>query len=517
MKPGRSITTTAPPTGPGPVKSCGIWIRVSTEDQAHGESPEHHLARAKAYAASKGWDVKEVYDLAGQKGWSGKSVKEHPECRRMLADIERRHITALIFSKLARLARNTRELLDFADTFRAQGADLVSLQESVDTSTPAGRLFYTVIAAMAQWEREEIADRVNASLSVRAKLGKPLGGPAPYGYEWKDRKLVVNPTEAPIRRRAYELFRENHRKGLVAKLLNESGYRTRGGFKWSNITVGRVIQCPSAKGIYHLNKSHKLGSWHHELKPEHEWGTFQVEPIVSAELWAICNQILEEQTKANRRPGRKPVQLFAGLAFCACGQKMYVKSNSPKYVCQRCLNKIPIVDLEAIIHEELKVFFMSPERVASKLAEADQSLADKTELLENHRREVTKVREEMSRMHRLYLDGNITGQGFGEFYKPAEERLNQLLSELPVLEAEVDRLKVDNLSVEEVVAEAERLYRQWPTLVPDDKRKIVESIIERITIGNGEIDIKFSYLPTSEEMVNSEQALPPRSARVRRR
>jgi len=87
---------------------------------------------------SKDWKVKEVYHLEAV---SGKSVKDHPEAQRMLKDIKSGHITGIIFSKLARLARNTRELLDFADTFREHNADLISLQESIDTSTPAGRLF----------------------------------------------------------------------------------------------------------------------------------------------------------------------------------------------------------------------------------------------------------------------------------------------------------------------------------------------------------------------------------------
>jgi site-specific DNA recombinase len=113
----------------------------------------------------------------------------------------------------------------------------------------------------------------------------------------------------------------------------------------------------------------------------------------------------------------------------------------------------------------------------------------------------------MTRTHRLYHDGQITSQGFGQFYKPAEARLNQLVAELPQLEAEVDFLKVNLLSADDVFHEASTLYDRWPKLPSDDKRKIVECLIEKITIGDGEIDISLSHLPSSEQACKNQQHL----------
>ena len=103
----------------------------------------------------------------------------------------------------------------------------------------------------------------------------------------------------------------------------------------------------------------------------------------------------------------------------------------------------------------------------------------------------------------------VTSQGFGQFYTPTEERLNQLLAELPKLEAEVAHLKVTDVSVEEVTTEANRLYTKWPELPLETKRGILESIVEKITVGKDEIDLTLSYLPSSEELVKNQQGLQP--------
>ena len=478
---------------------AGIWIRVSTEDQAKGESPERHEARARLYAEAKGWTVAQVYHLEGV---SGKSVIEHPECRKMVSDVRSGKIKALIFSKLARLARNTRELLDFADLFRECDCDLISLQESIDTSTPAGRLFYTMIAAMAQWEREETVERVKASVVIRAKLGNPLGGPAPFGYQWKEKKLIPHQEEAVVRKLMYDLFLEHRRKKTVVRLLNEAGHRTRNGSQFTSKTVTRLLQDPTAKGEHKANytaRDPKTKRWF--VKPEAEWIVSKVEPIVSLEIWNQCNALIDQSLQENARPiTKKGVQPFAGLTFCHCGEKMYVKSNSPKYVCAACHNKIPIVDLEGVFCEEIESFSFAPERIMEHLEKADEILAEKERLLAFQVSEQQKLQGEIARVYKLYQDGNLDSAGFGKFYKPLEERQKQLETDIPRLQSEIDIYRVNNLSAEEVASEARSLSKQWESMEPDDRRKIVEAIIEKIEIGKGEISITFYNAPVCTEM-----------------
>ncbi len=233
----------------------------------------------------------------------------------------------------------------------------------------------------------------------------------------------------------------------------------------------------------------------------------ECEPIVSEQLWNQANQIIEEQLKSWKRPGKAPIHLFSGLAQCSCGHKMYVRTGSPKYICRKCCNKILIVDLENIVHQELKGVFTQPDRVTRHLDAADKNLTEKQSLLDAHQKELQKVRDDMTRTHRMYLEEQITAQGFCDFYKPAEARLNQLVSELPQLQAEVDFLKVNKLSADDVLHEAGTLYDRWPKLPSEDKRKIVECLIEKIVIGDGEIDISLSHMPSSEQTCKNQQHL----------
>ena len=476
-------------------KRVGIWVRVSTEDQVRGESPETHERRAHLYAEAKGWNVVEVYRLDAV---SGKTVKETSEAKRMLADIKDGHITGLVFSKLARLARNTKELLDFSEIFRQYGADLISLAESIDTSTPAGRLFYTMIAALSQWEREEISERVAAAVPMRARAGKPTGGQPPYGYEWKDKVLCLHPAEAPVRKLMYELFAQHKRKKMVARLLNERGHRTRNGGLFSDTTIDRLIRDPIAKGTRRANYTYsphgRNGAW--ELKPESEWILLDAPAIVSEELWTECNLFLDGQRVSLRRTTKPAVYLFSGIAHCACGAKMYVPTNSPKYICSKCRNKIPLEDLEAVFHSEVQSVLTSDDEISTILESASQTVKEKTELLAVLEKDMAKLGTEIDKLYDLYQSGMIDKTGFGAKYKPLSERRDQLDNQLPALQAEIDVLKISHLSQEVAIEESRDLHSRWPSLPHEEKRRIVEAIVEKIVIGDGEVEITLYYTPS---------------------
>lgn len=472
-------------------KNVGIWIRVSTDLQVDSESPEHHEERARQYAKAKGWNVVKVYRLDAL---SGKSVMGYQETKEMLRDMKSGLITGLIFSKLARLARNTKELLEISEIFRSCGADLISLAESIDTSSPAGRLFYTMIAAMAQWEREEIAERVAASVPIRAKMGKPLSGSAPLGYVWKNKEFIIDEKTAPVRKLIYEIFSKTKRKQTTAKELNELGYRTNAGKLFSHTTVGRLLRDSTAKGVRKANYTTGDGT-NVIYKPQSDWVLSPCEAIVSEELWSDCNRILDEQESKIKPVSKKAVYLLAGYVFCDCGKKMYVYHEAAVYKCKTCRFKIEVADLDDIYHEQLKSFFLTDADAKSVESTIETEICEKEKLLDQTKSELGKLKKRLKEMVDLRIDGDMSKERFRELYKPLEEQMLQIEGQLPKLEAEIDFQKIQLLSTETVLMETKDLYTNWGNMQFEAKRNIVELITERIDINNDSIKIGLSYLP----------------------
>jgi DNA invertase Pin-like site-specific DNA recombinase len=148
-----------------------VYARVST---TNGQNPQMQLRELKEYCQRRGWDVVQEYV---DKGVSGAKEKR-PELDRLLADAHKRRFDAVVVWKFDRFARSVSHLLRALETFRSLGIEFVSLSESVDTSTPTGKMVFTVLGAVAELERSLIVERVKAGLRNARAKGKHLGRPS---------------------------------------------------------------------------------------------------------------------------------------------------------------------------------------------------------------------------------------------------------------------------------------------------------------------------------------------------
>jgi DNA invertase Pin-like site-specific DNA recombinase len=148
-----------------------IYARVSTT--GHGQSPEMQVREIREYCERRGWQIAGEYVDAGISG----AKDSRPELNRLLADAHRRRFDAVVVWKFDRFARSVSHLLRALETFNALGIAFVSLSEQIDTTTPTGRMVFTVLGAVAELERSLIAERVRAGLRNARAKGKQLGRP----------------------------------------------------------------------------------------------------------------------------------------------------------------------------------------------------------------------------------------------------------------------------------------------------------------------------------------------------
>jgi site-specific DNA recombinase len=233
------------------------------------------------------------------------------------------------------------------------------------------------------------------------------------------------------------------------------------------------------------------------LKPESEWVYLPCPAVISEDIWNACNQILSDQHRKRRVKGPQAVHLLAGLVSCNCGKKMYVyHAKSDVYTCSNCKNRIPVETLDEIYHSQLKTFLLTDVDVKTYLQKSDDQIQEKKKLLLHLTDEIQKVRKRKSELMNLKMDGLVSKESFLEEFRPLEERMTQLQNGLPELQAEVDFLKIQIASSDVVLKEAKDLYDRWPTLPYENKRNIVETITDKITVGKEDVSLSLSYLPS---------------------
>jgi len=148
-------------------KKVALYLRVSTREQ----DTDMQLEILKQYSERRGFTIVEVYNEVGISG----AIEKRPELDRLMADAKKRKFDVVLVFKFDRFARSTTHLLKALEEFRALGIDFISYSENIDTTTPVGKMVFTMVAAIAEFERALIRERVVAGLSRARAKGKKLG------------------------------------------------------------------------------------------------------------------------------------------------------------------------------------------------------------------------------------------------------------------------------------------------------------------------------------------------------
>jgi site-specific DNA recombinase len=215
------------------------YVRVSTDKQAdHGVSLEAQEAKIRAMATVQG---AQIIELIVDGGESAKDLKR-PGMDRLLVLVDERKVDTVIIAKLDRLTRSVKDLAELLERFQRRGVSLVSVAESLDTGSAAGRLVINIMTAVSQWEREAIGERTRDAMQHKRSNGKCVGNLA-YGYRLSadGQHVEPEPSEQAALAQIRSLRQQGRSLRAIAAALNGQSLRTRRGSGWRHDHVLRII------------------------------------------------------------------------------------------------------------------------------------------------------------------------------------------------------------------------------------------------------------------------------------
>ena len=216
---------------------AGIYIRVSTEEQKQGHSLEAQESMLKEFADKKGY---EIYDVYNDGGYSGKNFNR-PEIQRLLRDLKDDKIDVILVWKVDRLSRNNTDVMSLIDTeLTPRKKSLIITSIDMDSSSPTGHMFISLLSTFARYERATIIDRVKAGMQKRAEKGYWNGGSI-LGYDSVDKKLIINENESKIVREIFQLRAEGKGYKFIVNILNDKGIKTKTGKNFSIPAIKLIV------------------------------------------------------------------------------------------------------------------------------------------------------------------------------------------------------------------------------------------------------------------------------------
>ena len=347
---------------------CAVYTRKSSEEGLEQEFNSLHAQReaCESYIASQrseGWVlVRDQYDDGGISG----GTLERPGLKRLLADVEDGLVDVVVVYKIDRLSRSLMDFSKLVEVFDRNGVTFVSVTQSFNTTTSMGRLTLNILLSFAQFEREVTAERIRDKVRASRMKGMWMGGCPPFGYEVKDRKLVINEADAAHVRWIFARFLEIGSGTELARELAKRGVRTSRGNRIDKKYLYRLLNNRALIG----EAVHKGDQLSRRARRDHR----------SRDTWDKVHAILQEspRKRAARTRADTPA-LLKGLLFGPDGAafspthtrkggrlyRYYVSQTVLKHGAGSCpVGRVPAGEIEAAVIDQLRAVFRQPEIVA---------------------------------------------------------------------------------------------------------------------------------------------------------
>ena len=399
-------------------KIAGIYIRVSTEDQAReGFSLPEQEKRLRAMCEYKGYEIYKVYKEAGI---SAKTGNKRPAFEELKEDIKNKKCNTIVVLKLDRLTRSVYDWENIMKFLEENNAYLDCANDDINTTNVNGRMVARLLTTVSQNEIERTSERTKIGLAGAIKVGN-IPNKAPFGYKHVNKKLVIDPLTKDEVIRIFNLYFESNSYQTIANIYNEE--KVFGKTNWCDSTILRILENEIYKGNYVHGKKTNHPTYYENV----------VEPLVSKELWKECQV---QKRKNSRNYKRDKEYLFLQKLRCPkCGRILggnaTRKKNGKVYYYYQC-NVCKITIKETKIEDSVKTLLVDILEYDNVVNEfflpVLKSKIDNPK--EELGKELKKLNNKKERIKKAYIDSLFTEEEFKEETKIIEEQVELINSKL---------------------------------------------------------------------------------------
>ena len=462
-------------------KVCGLYMRVSTEDQAReGFSLPEQKERLEAYCKFKGFVIKDYYTDAGI---SAKTGNYRPEFERLKEDIKSKKINTIIALKQDRI---TRSIFDWEELMRfleENDAYLDCVNDDINTTNANGKMVSRILMSVSQQEIERTSERTKVGLAGAIKQGH-IPHQAPLGYKHENKKLVIDHLTKDVVIRIFELYHKGMSYQKISTLFNKE--QVLGKTNWRDSSIVAILENEIYKGDFVHGKRTKHPTYYENV----------VEPIVSKEMWEECQVQKKKNSKSYQRT---LTYLFLQKLRCPkCNRILGGKATQKKngniyyyYYCHDC----KINFKESLVEEYFNDFvneLVEYDSVVNQffLPMIKQKFDEPQEEL---KKDINKQKDKLERIKRAYINGVFSLEEYNDERKLVESALEKLQNELD----EATSCEILNFTPQDILlkrdidyinkVKLEKEYKErtktWKDYTREEKSELIMKYVDDIKLG----------------------------------